>query len=107
MKIEDTTSYYNGFHEAKTPLVKDLIKLRAKVLKDDMVNHPPHYNNGSVECIDGIQAALGDGFQAYCRGNAIKYIWRADYKGTPVEDIKKAIWYLNKSIEEDEPVLPF
>ncbi len=65
----------------------------------DMVNHPPHYNHGDIECIDAIEAALGkDGFQAYCRGAALKYLWRTDYKGG-LEDLEKAAWYLNKMIE--------
>jgi len=67
--------------------------------KQDMVNHPPHYqSDNGVECIDAIRAALGrDGFIAYCRGNAMKYIWRD--KLDNVEDWSKAIWYLNKAIE--------
>jgi len=67
--------------------------------KQDMVNHPPHYqSDNGVECIDAIRAALGrDGFVAYCRGNAMKYIWRD--KLDNVEDWNKAIWYLNKAIE--------
>jgi len=67
--------------------------------KQDMVNHPPHYqSDNGVECIDAIRAALGrDGFIAYCRGNAMKYIWRD--KLDNVEDWNKAVWYLNKAIE--------
>jgi len=67
--------------------------------KQDMVNHPPHYqSDNGVECIDAIRAALGrDGFIAYCRGNAMKYIWRD--KLDNVEDWNKAIWYLNKATE--------
>lgn len=62
----------------------------------DMVNHPPHYQ-GKVECIDAIESALGpDGFAAYCRGNAIKYAFRAGKKGPMALDIAKAGWYLNK-----------
>lgn len=65
----------------------------------DAVDHPSHYTFGSVECIDGIRSALGeDGFKAFCRGNAIKYLWRAGHKdGEPAEkDLKKANWYINK-----------
>ena len=66
---------------------------------DDMVNHPPHYQSeNGLECIDAIQAALGiDGFKAYCRGNAMKYIWRE--KLDPMQDAKKAIWYLERYVE--------
>ncbi len=63
---------------------------------NDMVNHPPHYQ-GKVECIDAIEAALGnEGFAAYCRGNAIKYAFRAGKKGDAAQDIAKAAWYLNR-----------
>lgn len=63
----------------------------------DMVNHPPHYQ-GKVECIDAIEAALGpDGFAAYCRGNAIKYSFRAGRKGPCAEDLAKAQWYLARA----------
>ena len=62
----------------------------------DNVNNPSHYKQGKVECIDGIESALGDNFIGYLQGNALKYIWRHKYKGKPIEDIDKAIWYLNK-----------
>lgn len=66
----------------------------------DMVNHPPHYTQGSVECIDAIRAALGDeGLVAYCRGNALKYLWRTGQKGDAVQDLEKAIWYITKAVE--------
>jgi len=66
----------------------------------DAVNHPPHYNQGEIECIDAIRAALGrEGFIAYCRGNVIKYVWRCVHKGG-VEDLKKAKWYQEEAIKE-------
>lgn len=65
----------------------------------DMVNAPPHYG-GKVETIEGIQAALGnDAFIAYCRGQVLKYAWRAGKKGDPIEDLEKAIWYANRAIQ--------
>jgi len=67
--------------------------------KVDMVNNPPHYNQGSVECIDAIESALGaEGFRAYCKGNAIKYIWREAHKGGN-ESLEKAVWYLHKALD--------
>ena len=63
---------------------------------DDMVNHPPHYTKGSVECLKAIKEALGDiGFKSYIKGNVIKYLWREEHKGKD-EDIKKALYYLNE-----------
>ena len=58
-------------------------------LTTDNVNHPAHYNQGGIECIEAIKAATGSGFIKYCTGNVIKYLWRYDNKGG-VEDLKKA-----------------
>jgi len=70
--------------------------------KADMVNAPPHYTAGDIECIDAIRAALGpQGFRAFCRGNAIKYNWRSSLKNG-LEDIQKARWYMDKLIEQEE-----
>ena len=60
----------------------------------DMVDNPPHYNNGSVECIEAIEAMLSkDEYIGYLRGNALKYMWRFRYKSKPFEDLRKARWY--------------
>lgn len=64
-----------------------------------MVNHPPHYTAGGIECIAAIKAALTEEeFRGYCKGNALKYIWREKHKGGD-ESMKKAEWYLNKLTE--------
>ena len=61
----------------------------------DNVNSPPHYTKGGIECIEAIQAALtAEEFRGYCKGNAMKYIWRERHKGGD-ESINKALWYLN------------
>lgn len=64
-------------------------------MAQDNVNHPSHYNQGGIECIDAIAAATQglEGIEAFCTANAIKYMWRWKYKNG-VEDIEKAIWYL-------------
>lgn len=68
----------------------------------DAVSHPSHYTQGGVECIDAIRAALGpEGFQAYCDGNVIKYLWRWKHKGG-LEDLRKAQVYLGWLIESVE-----
>jgi len=66
--------------------------------ESDMVNHPPHYNQKGIECIDAIQAATDIGFEYYLQGNIMKYLWRYRYKDGS-QDLKKALWYLNKLIE--------
>ena len=79
--------------------MKSLDRLCDLPKETDMVNHPPHYQGDGIECIDAIRAALGkEGFIAYCRGNALKYIWRE--KADSVEDRNKAIWYLTRANEE-------
>lgn len=71
--------------------------------KFDIVEKAEHYNQGGIECIDALQAALGpEGFQAWLRGTIIKYLWRAPHKGKAAEDAKKARYYLRKLIEEQE-----
>jgi hypothetical protein len=76
---------------------------------DDPVNHPAHYTQGAVECIDAIRAALGrDGFIAFLRGQVIKYQWRLGLKGVAAEDAAKANWYgqkLEQVLKEDPLVL--
>ena len=66
--------------------------------ESDMVNHPPHYNQKGIECIDAIEAATDTGFEYYLQGNIMKYLWRYRYKEGS-QDLKKALWYLNKLIE--------
>lgn len=66
--------------------------------KPDMVNHPPHYNQGGIECVDAIEASLTpDSFRGYLKANVIKYLWRYEEKHG-AEDLKKAQWYLAKLI---------
>ena len=62
---------------------------------NDAVQHPSHYTQGGIECIEAIRASMtADGFCDYCKGNIIKYIWRWRDKGG-VEDLKKASVYLD------------
>tara|TARA_Y100000593_G_C4223694_1_gene293280 strand:+ start:685 stop:936 length:252 start_codon:yes stop_codon:yes gene_type:complete len=65
--------------------------------KKEMVDHPDHYNTGKIEVIDFIKD-LGMA-EDFCVGNAIKYISRYKHKENPLEDIKKAVWYLNYLVE--------
>lgn len=65
---------------------------------NDPVNHPAHYTGhpSGVECIQITE------HMNFCRGNAVKYIWRAGEKGGPakeLEDLEKARWYLDREIE--------
>lgn len=81
-------------------LIKDEINKWGKQNIDN-VNHPLHYNKGEIETIDYIVDVLGK-YEAvsYCQGNVIKYTGsRLFNKGNPIEDAKKARWYLDKMIK--------
>lgn len=69
----------------------------------DMVNHPFHYTQGGIECIDALKAATVSktGIEAVCTANAIKYLWRYEEKNG-IEDVKKARWYIDRLIKELE-----
>ena len=65
----------------------------------DLVNSPEHYNQGSIECIDSIEAMLTrEEFIGYLRGNSHIYRWRFTYKNG-IEDLKKAEWYEKKLLK--------
>lgn len=70
---------------------------------NDMVNHPSHYTQGGIECIDALKAATVSktGIEAVCTANAIKYLWRYEEKNG-IEDVKKARWYIDRLIKELE-----
>ena len=68
--------------------------------KKEMVNHPDHYNKGKIEVIDYIES-LGI-HEDFCIGNAIKYLSRYKYKDNPLEDLKKARWYIDYIINKLE-----
>lgn len=85
--------------------VAQLIGQEAECL--DMVNHPKHYTDGPpcpscgapIECIT-ITEQLN-----FNLGNCWKYIWRCDKKGDGLEDLRKALWYLNREITRREAML--
>ena len=62
--------------------------------KADPVNHPAHYKVGGIETIDFIEAKKLN----YNIGNVIKYLTRADHKGSRKQDLQKALWYLNREL---------
>lgn len=69
---------------------------------DDMIVSPPHYGQGATETIDVIKSCIVGykGEEAFCAGNVIKYIARAPFKGSKIEDLEKAQWYLTRAINE-------
>jgi|TARA_R100001530_G_scaffold95674_1_gene66541 hypothetical protein len=65
----------------------------------DEVNHPKHYTQNDIECIDYIKQQLGNEFPSYLEGCIIKYVHRYKHKQSSITDLQKAKWYLNKLIE--------
>jgi len=65
---------------------------------NDRVNHPKHYTShpSGVECIQITE------HMNFCLGNAMKYLWRAGLKGNAVEDLRKAIWCIEREINRLE-----
>ena len=70
---------------------------------NDMVNQPPHYTQGGVECIDAIQAAVTGKppYEAWLTGQIIKYVWHYNFKNGK-QDLEKAEFYLKRLIDIQE-----
>ena len=74
------------------------------ILPKEEINHPDRYKTDGVECIDVMLKIFGvDAVKSFCKLNAFKYIWREQHKNG-VEDIKKAVWFLNKYIELSQDI---
>ena len=68
-----------------------------EIEEKEMINHPSHYNQG-IETIDYIESWSMN----FNTGNVIKYVTRAGYKNNQLEDLKKAMWYLQREIDRVE-----
>ena len=98
------TTEGNNMKDYFIKLPKESI-LQESISQKEMVNHPEHYYNGKFECIEVMLDVFDkDKVADFCELNAFKYLWRADNKGTDIQDKKKAIWYLNKYIKLKEEV---
>lgn len=106
----DRKAEEEAFLERRERYIRGEIGLEASVnaahdkltKQHDPVNHPPHYTNSSAKCkcgraIECIDVTRHLNFNI---GNAIKYLWRCDLKGNSMEDLKKAIWYIEDEINE-------
>lgn len=97
---DDDGAIYHNWNEIDAKLYF----IKVSKMKE-MVNHPSHYKNNKYECIDVMLDVFGkEKVLAFCELNAFKYQWRANFKGTDIQDKKKAEWYLNKYIELKEKI---
>lgn len=88
--MEQVKNYTDFWEELRSEVFPN------KKNNQDNVNHPSHYNQGSYEVIEEMRLLFGDkAVRDFCRLNAYKYFRRAEYKGNPEEDKRKAEWYLN------------
>nr|DAG87377.1 MAG TPA: nucelotide kinase [Crassvirales sp.] len=79
---------------------QELISKPKETTQKDNVNHPSHYQGSKYECIDVMLDVFGkEKVSAFCELNAFKYQWRANSKGTDIQDKQKAIWYNQEYIE--------
>lgn len=79
---------------------QELISKQKETSQKDNVNHPSHYQGSKYECIDVMLDVFGkEKVSAFCELNAFKYQWRANSKGTDIQDKQKAIWYNQEYIE--------
>ncbi len=90
--------YNNEFVGGMTEEQRESKALDLLTTQKDVVNHPSHYTDGKIEVIDYIE----DKQLGFCLGNAVKYISRAGkkYKDKEIEDLEKAVWYINRRIKE-------
>lgn len=108
--LQDNTTVVNTNGKRKVTLMPDIVKDKEHFIPtfevsitvpqdNNNVDHPSHYNQGNIECIDAMIAAFGkETVEHFCICNAFKYLWRSEFKNGS-EDIKKALWYLTKHNE--------
>ena len=95
--INATESLYERYNKGRT--VRPKLRMMGRDDFRDNVNHPPHYRAGGIETIDFIEAKDLN----YRLGNVVKYVSRAGKKASdPIEDLKKAAWYLEREISARE-----
>ena len=91
---------------AKWDLSKLDTRSLAELRTETNVDNPPHYRKGAIECVDAMEAMVEGAtvppHQAHLWQTAFKYLWRWPWKRNSVEDLRKAVWYLNRLISRIE-----
>lgn len=105
VKLKDFTAIGDIHWNYSTDMIKPYKpKKEDKMIESGTVNHPSHYNQGNIEVIDYLEDQLSeDEFYGFCIGNVLKYVSRAKHKReTPLEDLKKSKFYLERIIKKLE-----
>ena len=100
-KGKGLTAHYPKKPKAKKP-APNINPISTQESPNDPVNHPNHYTQGGIECIDALNAMVTgyeDPVQACLSWQVVKYVWRHPFKGNPVQDLKKARFYLDRLIK--------
>ena len=101
-----TSNHYDccEFDEMTDSELETLVKIaKGETVEADPVNKAIHYNQGGIECIKAIEASMSpEEYAGFLKGQVIKYVWRYRHKGKPVEDLKKARYYLDELIRITE-----
>ena len=103
--IDPLTSSQNEFYNNQLKKIDQMLDICNKQIREndnnrnkEMINHPSHYNMGKFEAIDVIE----DWQLNFNLGNTVKYISRAGHKDNIIQDLKKALWYLDREIKRLE-----
>lgn len=104
--LDDATEEeWNEYHGKMKPWTDKGFKYPKMEINNDAVNHPNHYTNRSMEAIDIIEMIIDiekNPKVSYAMSNVLKYMLRFRAKGKPIEDMKKARWYLDRMIKHLE-----
>ena len=111
-QIKDLEDHLEEMREELEKMANDPDALQELMTqKNNAVEHPSHYTSGGIECIDAMKAMLSGYEQAkiatkfywhFLSGQILKYLWRWPLKERPLQDLKKARWYLDKLISDVE-----
>lgn len=98
---EDSTKHYAQYYGDE---IKDSEYLEIDMTlsdpQSDPVNHPSHYTQGKVECIDAMEQVFGvEAVKNYCLLAAFKYAWRRKDKGNEEQDTRKMLWYFDRYVQ--------
>ena len=98
MSINDATRFdWDRLREAHPPLDLDPWATMAEEEAEEDVLRLAGVGDETIECIEAIEESMSSvAYKGYLKGNAMKYLWRYDYKGKQVEDLQKCQWYLGR-----------
>ena len=101
MNEQKMNALFDGDYKSAGPWTLSFSVVDDESEEPNMVNQPPHYTQGGIECIDAIKAAVTGKppYEAFLVGQIIKYIWRYNFKNG-AQDVEKAEFYMKKLVKE-------